>query len=182
MAAANKTFFFSAAVHGFHVNRDVWNPQENKELVCLFKANYLFDMFAIRTCRKDCERTVGNLLREISRPTQYLIGRGAKITAKLLSIHYRRSPLFQGRPEISCAVTLTIPASIKGHLLMQYYENKVHELYCEPQKNETIMSSFTENINVAFDIQLKKKKKKDTGKTVQKPKGSKGIRSFFQKR
>ena len=39
------------------------------------------------------------------------------------------------------------------------------------------MGSFIENINVNFDIQSEKKKK-----TVQKPKGSKDIRSFFQKR
>ena len=115
-------------------------------------------MFAIRTCRKDCEKTVGNLPREISRPTKYLIDRGAKITAKLSSIHYRRSPLFPGL-EIACEVTVTIPASIKGHLLMQHYEKMVHELYCEP-KNETIMGSFIENINVDFDIQPKKKKKR----------------------
>ena len=44
------------------------------------------------------------------------------------------------------------------------------------------MGSFIENINIDFDIQPKKKKKKDIGKTVQKPKGSKGILSFFQKR
>ena len=56
----------------------------------------------------------------------------------------------------------------------------VHELYCEP-KNGTIMGRFIEHINVDFDIQPKKKKKKDTRKTVQKPKGSKDIRSFFQK-
>ena len=43
------------------------------------------------------------------------------------------------------------------------------------------MGSFIENIYVDFDIQPKKKKKKDTRKTVQKPKGSKEIRSFFQK-
>ena len=43
----------------------------------------------------------------------------------------------------------------------------VHELYCEP-KNGTIMGSFIENINDDFDIQPKKKKKKDAGKTVQK--------------
>ena len=59
-------------------------------------------------------------------------------------------------------------------------KNMVHELYCE-LKNGTIMGSFIENINVEFDIQPKKKKKKDTRKTVQKPKGSKDIRSFFQK-
>ena len=45
----------------------------------------------------------------------------------------------------------------------------VHELYCEP-KNGTIMGSFIENINDDFDITTEKeKKKKDAGKTVQKP-------------
>ena len=44
------------------------------------------------------------------------------------------------------------------------------------------MDSFIDNINVDFDIQPKKKKKKGTGNTVQKPKGSTDIRSFFQKR
>ena len=48
---------------------------------------------------------------------------------------------------------------------MQRYEKMVHELYFEP-KNETIMGGFIENINADFDIQPKKKKKKDTGKTV----------------
>ena len=64
---------------------------------------------------------------------------------------------------------------------MQRYEKMVHELYCQP-KNETIMGSFIGNINADFGIQPKKKKKKGTGKTAPKPKGSKDIRSFFQKR
>ena len=97
-------------------------PTRKWKLVCLFEANNLFDMFAIRACRKDCEKTVGHLPREISSPTKYLIDRVAKITAKLSSIHYRRSPLFQGGLEIPCKVTVTIPASTKGHLLMQHYE------------------------------------------------------------
>ena len=44
------------------------------------------------------------------------------------------------------------------------------------------LCSFIENINIDFGTQPKKKMKKDTGKIVQKPKGSKKIRSFFQKR
>ena len=34
---------------------------------------------------------------------------------------------------IPCEVTVTIPASIKGHLLMQHYETMVNEFYCEPK-------------------------------------------------
>ena len=76
---------------------------------------------------------------------------------KLPSRYYRISPLFQGGLEIQ--VTVTIPASIKGHFLRHHHEKMVHELYCEP-KNETIMGSFIENINVDFDTQSKKKKEK----------------------
>ena len=108
---------------------DVWNPPENEELMCLFEVNNLFDMFAIRTCCKDCEKTVGHLLREISCPAKYLIHMGAK----LLSIHYRISPLFQGSLEIPCEVKVTIPATIKGHLLIQLCDKMVRELYCEPK-------------------------------------------------
>ena len=56
MTATNKTLVFSVLVRGFHVYRDVWNQHENEELVCLFEANNLFDTFAIRACRKDCEK------------------------------------------------------------------------------------------------------------------------------
>ena len=80
-------------------------------------------MFAVRACRKDGEKTAGHLPREISRLTKYLIDRGTKATAKLLSIHYRRLLSFEGGLEISCEVTVTIPASIKGHLLIQRYKN-----------------------------------------------------------
>ena len=98
MAATNKALVFSAAVRGFHICRDVWSQHVNEVLVCLLEANNLFDMFATRTCRKDCEKTVGHLPREISCPTKYLIDREAKITAKLSSVNYRKSRLFQGDP------------------------------------------------------------------------------------
>ena len=55
---------------------------------------------------------------------------------------------------------------------MQRYEKMVYEIYFE-LRNETIMSSFIENINVDFDIQPKNKNEKNTGKTVQKHKDTK---------
>ena len=73
MAAYNKTLVFYAAVRDFHVYRDVWSPQENEELECFHEQQNLFDMFAIKTCRKSNRETVGHLPREISRPTKFLI-------------------------------------------------------------------------------------------------------------
>ena len=78
-------------------------------------------MFAIKTCRLEGGQIFGHLPREISRPTKFLLDRGAKVTAQLTGTHYRRSPLFQGGREIPYLVTVTIPGSIKCHMLIQRY-------------------------------------------------------------
>ena len=126
------------AVRGFHVYRDVWIPSENEELECRFEENNLFDMFAIKACRTEDNKTVGHLPREIYRPTKYLLDRGATVVAKLTATHYRRSPLFQGGLEIPCEITVSMPGSIKGHMLLQHYQDIVDELFCQP-KDEIIM-------------------------------------------
>ena len=117
-------------------------------------------MFAIKTCRLSDERTVGHLPREVSRPTKYLIDRGAKVTVTLSSSNYRKSPLFQGGFEIPCIVEITLPGSIMGHMLLKPYKNMVTELYCNP-KDETIIGNFLEkNVNVNVNVQQQKKEKK----------------------
>ena len=81
MNDTNKTLVFSPAVRGFHVYRDVWKPLGNEELECLFERHNLFDMFAIKTSRLEGWQILGDLPREISRPTKFLLDRGAKVTA-----------------------------------------------------------------------------------------------------
>ena len=115
--------------------REVWSPQENEELVCLPEEENLFDIFAIETCRRVLDKqTVGHLPREISRPTKYLIARGAKVTAQLLFTRYRKSPLFQGGLEIPCTVRVSLPASIRGDMLIRKYKSMVEELYCQQKQ------------------------------------------------
>ena len=80
-------------------------------------------MFALKTCRLGDRITVAHLPRKISRSTKYLIARGAKVTGKLSSTNYREFPLLQGGLETPCVVTITLPASIKGHMLIQRYKN-----------------------------------------------------------
>ena len=111
---------------------------------------------------------------------KFLLNRGAKVTAQLTGTHYRRSPIFQGGLEIPCLVTVTIPGSIKGHMLIQRYQQMVEELYCAP-KEEMIMGSFLEQIVPTEDeARPKKKKTTSTTKKTEKPKGYKDIRNFFQ--
>ena len=49
---------------------------------------------------------------EISRVTKFLLDRGANVSAKLTSTHYRRSPLVQGGIEIPCVVTVSMPGTV----------------------------------------------------------------------
>lgn len=183
MASVNKVFVFSAAVRGFHVYRETWNPTEQEKLCCLFEENNVFDMFAIKTLHADGRTTVGHLPREISRPTKFLLDRGAKVEAELSATHYRRSPLFQGGLEIPCLVRITMPGSIIGHLLLEEYEKVVLRVYCEP-KDEIIMGKFIESVDCGIveqdqrnQNQPVRKKRKTEKNPVPK---SKDIRSFFQ--
>ena len=114
-------------------------------------------MFSIKTCRLEGRQIVGHLPREISQPTKFILDRGAKVTAQLTGTLYRRSSLFQGGLEIPCLVTVTIPGSIKSHMLIQRYQQIVEKLYCAP-KEEVIMGSFLEQIVPTEDEPRPKKK------------------------
>ena len=157
MSDTNETLVYSAVVRGFHVYQDVWKPLENEELECLFERHNLFDMFAIKTCHLEGGHIAVHLPREISRPTKFLLDRGAKVTAQLTGTHDRRSPFFQGGLEIPCLFTATIPGSIEDQMLIQRYQQMVEELYCAP-KEKVIMGRFLEQIVLTEDEPRPKKK------------------------
>ena len=106
----------------------------NEQLHCLQEPGNDYDVFCIKTCKPD-KTSVGHLPREISRPTKFILNRGAKMVAKIESSHYWRSPLIQGGLEICCKVSPTLPGAIKNHMLLARYKELVNKLYCEP-KNE----------------------------------------------
>ena len=43
---------------------------------------------------------------------------------ELISTNYRRSPLVQGGLEIPATVTVTLPGTVKNHLLINKYKEK----------------------------------------------------------
>ena len=75
---------------------------------------------------------------------------------------------------------MSVPESIKGHMLIQRSQEMVEELYCAP-KEEVIMGSFLGQI-VPTENEPRPKKKKiiSTTKKPEKPKGFKDIRNSFQ--
>ena len=98
-------------------------------------------MFAMKVC--DDVKIVGHLPMAISRPTKYLLDRGAVFTVELTSSNYRRSPLIQGGLEIPGKVTATMPGTVKNHLLIEKYKEIVNERYAEPMDEEVlVLASF----------------------------------------
>ena len=70
--------------------------------------------------------------------TNYLLGRHATVKDVITSSYYRRSPLFQDFIEIPCLVTVTMPGTIRNHLLLERCRELVTELYYEPKDENTI--------------------------------------------
>ena len=79
---------------------------QNPNRLCFHEERNTFDRFAIKVCEKDKNEIVGHLPMEISRVTKFLLDRGANVSAKLTSTHYRRSFLVQGGIEIPCVVSV----------------------------------------------------------------------------
>lgn len=140
---SEKVLKFSAAVRGFHYYQKVWSPKPRESLNCGHEVNNAFDYFAIKTEENKSGKIVGHLPREISRITKFILDRGAKVIAVLITTNYRRSPLVQGGLEIACEVTITMPATIKNQMILDQYKLLLNDFYVEPQ-NEEILGSFLE--------------------------------------
>ena len=135
-----KYFQFSAAVRGFYYYRKSWFPEPEQALNCFHEQGNAFDRFAIKVCEKDKNKIVGHPPMKISRVTKFLLDRGANVSAKLTSTHYRRLPLVQGGIEISCVVTVSMPGTVINQLLMQRYKQLVETLYTEPKEEKNFGS------------------------------------------
>ena len=136
-----KYFQFRAAVRGFHYYRKSWLPEPEQTLNCFHEEGNKFDRFAIKVCEKDKNEIAAHLPMEISRVTKFLLDRGAIVSAKLTSTHYRRSPLVQGGIEIPCVVTVSMSGTVINQLLMERYKQLVGTFFTEP-KEEEILRTF----------------------------------------
>ena len=113
---------------------------------------------------------------EIARASKYLIDRGVVFMVELISTNYRRSPLVQGGLEIPAKVTVTLPGTVKNHLLINKYKEIVTGNYVEPKKEE-ILGSFL----ALPAFKEKNSNPRVTEKKVKRKPQSKDIRNMFRK-
>ena len=129
--------------------------------MALHEERNAFNMFAIKMCLMGDWTTAAYLPRDISWSTKYLTERGAKLS----STDCRNSPLFQGGLKIRCVATMTLLASIKGHMLIQRCREIVEELYCEP-KEEIIMGFFSGKKKLLMSTSAYRNQKKDKRQNI----------------
>ena len=117
---------------------------------------------------------------EISRVTKFLLDKGANVSAKLTSTHYRRSSLVQGGIEIPCLVTVSMPGTVINQLLMERYKQLVETLYTET-KEEEILETFLqlENTGKQDLVPVATKQKKKPKCPPESDKNQKDIQSYF---
>lgn len=168
-------FEFLSAVRGFHVYRDIWKPYVSEILRCEFEPENQFDMFSVKVCSD--EKIVGHIPREISRPTKFLLDRGAQIFATIRSTAVRRSPLFQGGLEVMCTVKVSLPKTVKAQELLDKYKEMVLSLYTEPDDDVIVGTFLTDE----FATPTANKKKKIEKKKNLKDNNNRSIHDFFKK-
>ena len=69
---------------------------------------------------------------DISRPTKFLLQRGAVIKVTLSSTNYRKSSLVQGGLEILCRVSVSMPAMLRNRQIIEKFKDTVDVLFDEP--------------------------------------------------
>ena len=182
----SELFEFSSAVRGYHYYQKYWQPEENERPFCAHEADNPYDCFTIRTYVGSTGKTVGHLPMEISRPTKFLLQRGAIVFATLSSTTYRRSPLVQGGLEIPCKVTINMAETLKNKQIIDRYKEMVDVLYSEPDGSAVLGSLLHHTIDVPkTPKQIKARKKESELKECEKPESStsvkcKDIRAFFK--
>lgn len=127
---------FSCGLRGYHEYRSIWTPTLHEVLAVRHEPNNSYDRYAIACMKKLpsrlVESVVGHFPKEISRFTYYILRYGARVTAKVVDTHHRRSPLIQGGLEIPVEVAVEMDLTDKNRLCLEKYESLVNQKYQEP--------------------------------------------------
>ena len=120
----------NSTICGFRYYRKYWSLKIVENLLCSHGRHNAFNIYSINTCKEDRE-TIIHLPCEFSHALKLLLERGAKISAVLMSPHYRQSHLVQGCMEIPCKVTVEMSPTLKSTQLMDCLMVLVKALYSE---------------------------------------------------
>ena len=108
-----KLFEFEAVVCGYHYDGK-WVSVENQELDCLHEVDNPDYYLTINSFESARVKIVGHMPMEMSRPTKFLLQRGAVIKATLSSTNCRKTLLVQDGLEMPSRVSVSVPVTLKN--------------------------------------------------------------------
>ena len=117
-----ESFEFTSAVRGYHIYKEIWEPNVGDKFVALRELHNQFDKYAIKVLNG--EETVGHLPREYSRISWYFLARGGSISVEVTG-RPRRCKQLCGGMEISCCVTFSCSRKATIHRLKDLLTKKV---------------------------------------------------------
>ena len=96
------SFSMTAAVRGFHVYKDVWEPTIGEVLLCKRDVGNRYDTFAVAIKRNDSSEVVGHVPRFLSSICSIFIRRGGEIECRITGTRRYSADLPQGGMEVPC--------------------------------------------------------------------------------
>ena len=119
-------FSFLCGLRGYHEYRSLWTPSLHEVLQAIHEPGNRYDPYAIACVKKlpgrIYESVVGHLPKEVSRITRFIILHGTRVSAKVVDIQYRRSPLVQGGLEVPIEVTVKMDLTETNEQSIKKYE------------------------------------------------------------
>ena len=97
-------FSIDSAVRGFHVYKDIWNPEIGEVLLCEQEFGNLHDPYAVPVVRED-NVVVGHVPRTISALCYFFLRRNGMILCQVTGRRRRSVDLPQGGMEVPCTLT-----------------------------------------------------------------------------
>jgi len=96
-----ESFEFTSAVCGYHIYKEIWEPNVGDKFLALRELHNQFDKYAIKVLNG--EETVGHLPCEYSKIAWYFLACGRSLSVEVTG-HRRRCKQLCGGMEIPCCV------------------------------------------------------------------------------
>ena len=98
-----KGFFVDSVIRGFHIYKDIWDPEVGELLMCRQEFGNLHDPYAVSVIRGD-EVIVGHVPRKISSLCYFFLRKNGTILCQVTGRRCRYVDLPQGEMEVPCTL------------------------------------------------------------------------------
>ena len=96
-------FFVDSVIRGFHIYKDIWDPEVGELLVCRQEYGNLYDPYAASVIRGD-NVIVGHVPQKISSLCYFFLRKNGTILCQVMGRRCHSMDLPQGGMEVPCTL------------------------------------------------------------------------------